>query len=158
MAAQMQFEARINELWRTAGKGLRVRHYIGLQGIYDLTSILKDFGNDYLTYMIAPAFGWSAESHEKASPTKTVLDISNGQLPTPEQAIPWTLVWSDKDTMVNKRQSEEFEAALKAVKVPVTHDVLSPDDAEAGSHHGVTTKAGFSRYVLPILLRIAAEL
>lgn len=158
MAAQMQFEERIHELWRPAGKGLRVRHYIGLQGIYDLPSILKDFGSDYLTYMIAPAFGWDAESHEKVSPTKTVLDISKGHLPAPKQSIPWTLIWSDKDTMVNKRQSEEFEAALKAVEIPVTHEVLSPDDKEAGSHHGVTTKAGFSKYVLPILLRITAEL
>lgn len=158
MSAQLQFEPRLQDIWRPAGKGLGVRHYIGLQGIYDLSSILKDFGKDYLTYMVAPGFGWNSETHAKASPTSIVLGISAGHTEKPKELIPWTLIWSSHDTMVNKRQSEEFEQALKAVEVPVDHLVLSPEDAEAGSHHGVTTDLGFKICVLPTLLRIVSEL
>ena len=152
MAAHLQFESRIRQIWKPEGKGLAVRHYVGLQGIYDLSTILKDFGKDYLTYMVAPGFGWKSETHEKVSPTKMLLDLNSDDLVDSDYMTPWTLIWSDKDTMVNMRQSEDFERALGSVGVQVNHKILSPADAEAGSHHGVTQKVGFEKYILPILL------
>lgn len=159
MAAELQFDEKLRSLWSRTDFGLRVRHYVGLQGIYDLCSILSDFGKDYLTYMIAPAFGWSSEKHKEVSPTTRVKQLSqNTNAAQSVDYAPWTLIWSDQDTMVNRRQSEEFEAVLLSAGVPVSHIVLLTNDAEGGSHHGVTTSNGFSQYILPELLKIADSL
>ena len=154
MAALLQFEDQYRQIWIPNGKGLNLRHIIGLQGIYDLPSILSDYGKDYLTYMIAPAFGWDANAHKNASPTKIVAELSGSTGLDAKVAVPWTLIWSNKDTMVNLRQSVEFEVSLKNINVQTSHLVLELESSESGSHHGVTQKEGFESHILPILLSI----
>ena len=152
MSALLQFDDHFRHIWHQPNGALHIRRFIGLQGIYDLPSILSDFGDDYLTYMVAPAFGWSSKVHNDMSPKNVVQSLSTSSDASEKTETPWTLIWSDKDTMVNKRQSEEFEQALLQSGVAVTHLILSPEDSESGSHHGITFKAGFSRHILPIIV------
>jgi dienelactone hydrolase len=151
MAALLQFEDHFRNIWCIGGHGIGIRRIIGLQGIYDLPSILDDFGESYLKYMIAPAFGWQSKIHKEVSPKHIVLNMQ-GDIEN-KVKVPWTLIWSNKDTMVNKKQSKEFEEALKKRKIDVRHLVLEVEDsqAESASHHGIT-QSGFSTFVLPIVL------
>jgi hypothetical protein len=157
MSALLQFEDHFRHIWLQNENCLKVKRFIGLQGIYDLPTIMADFGEDYLKYMIAPAFGWDATFHKNTSPSKVVSDLSESADYSSKVSIPWTLIWSNKDTMVNQRQSEDFEAALKKNKIETTHLILQPDNPNEGSHHGITTKDGFTRFVLPIIMEILQQ-
>lgn len=148
MAGLLQFDDQFRTLWQP---GLKIRRFLGLQGIYDLPSILADFGDPYLKYMIAPAFGHQPQVHKEASPTFVLSSLSNSPSLPAEKCTPWTLIWSSKDELVNRRQSDEFEAALTKHGIAVKHLVLQTEN-DIGSHHGVTFTEGFIRYVLPIVL------
>jgi acetyl esterase/lipase len=157
MAALLQFEGHFRDIWIRGGKGLKICHWVGLQGIYDLPSILSDFGTDYLRYMIAPAFGWDTNAHKTASPKQILASrFQSAPLDTPPSP-PWTLIWSNRDTMVNLRQSEEFEKELQKLKIKTSHLILEPESDMEGSHHGVTQIQGFSRYIMPIISDIVSQ-
>lgn len=157
MAGLLIFDKQFQSLW-TNGNGLKLKGVIGLQGLYDLPSILKDFP-DYLKWVVLPAFGRDETIYQKSSPTfllEYLASMDTKFEPSDIEMTPWTIVWSDRDELVNKRQGDEFEKALEKLHVPVKQLVLSEPEtsAEFASHHGITTKMGFNKLVLPILLSI----
>ncbi len=87
-----------------------IRGVIGVEGIYDLNQILKDYQN-YLQWVVAPAFDGAAAEFDAASPT-AILKLTKKDEST---LFPrFLIVHAEKDELVNVPQSSHFVEALRA--------------------------------------------
>lgn len=86
-----------------------IRGIIGVEGIYDLNQMLKDYPN-YLQWVVAPAFDGAAEAFAQASPT---VIAKASKRPEGSHSPMFLIIHSEKDELVNTAQSEAFVDAMK---------------------------------------------
>ena len=94
-----------------------VRGWIGVEGIYDLKSLAKRWPA-YPEWFLNRAFGPSSQEWPEWR--------------TLRSTVPWLVVHSNEDELVDRGQSETFVEHLRKQKVPAEMRRL-----EAGSHFGV---------------------
>jgi acetyl esterase/lipase len=86
-----------------------IRAVIGIEGIFDLNLMLKDFPT-YLQWVVAPAFVGGSEEFDAASPTVIVQTSKwNDSAKFPR----FMIIHSEKDELVNVPQSSTFVDALR---------------------------------------------
>lgn len=150
MAALLVFDENFSQIWKSTNSPLFIKSVIGIEGIYDLPTILEDYP-DYLAWVVDPAFGKNPKVYSEASPTTIIKRINNSES---NYNIPWIIVWSEYDELVNKRQGDDFSKALNQHSITNQNLVLT-DSKEFQlllNHHGIIQKEGFEKYILPIII------
>jgi kynurenine formamidase len=99
IVAQLTLEDRIPPALRTIGS-------VGIEGIYDLPRLLRDFP-DYASF-VNPVFGSDLKGQAKASPTHMAPAYPRNGADRPR----WLLFSSSEDELVNQAQSADFANAL----------------------------------------------
>lgn len=102
-------------------KPTALRGFVGLEGIYDLPELVRRFPR-YRDDFLSDAFGSDEKDWRAASPAR---------LPVAHK-LPWLIVHSQEDELVDVEQSRRFQAALSQKGVRVRY-LLLPQ----GSHFGV---------------------
>eukprot|EP00007_Cunea_sp_BSH-02190019_P005273 CAMPEP_0174244448 /NCGR_PEP_ID=MMETSP0417-20130205/35283_1 /TAXON_ID=242541 /ORGANISM="Mayorella sp, Strain BSH-02190019" /LENGTH=310 /DNA_ID=CAMNT_0015324135 /DNA_START=32 /DNA_END=964 /DNA_ORIENTATION=+ len=89
----------------------QIRGAVGISGIYDLVAIDADFPS-YRDMFLQFAFGpFSPDAYRQASPTNMQPDVPVSSIPR------WLLLHSPNDTLVNLRQSSDFQKHLQNLGV-----------------------------------------
>lgn len=102
-------------------KPTALRGFVGLEGIYDLPELVRRFPR-YRSDFLTDAFGADEKDWRAASPT---------QLPIGHK-LPWLIVHSQEDELVDVEQSRRWKATLSQKGVNVRYLLLAQ-----GSHFGV---------------------
>jgi kynurenine formamidase len=100
--------AHLIAFWNAAHANTKVRGFIGLEGIYDIPSLIKVWPA-YRDQFISAEFGNDPSRWSAASPTQ--LSAKNKS--------PWLVIHSEKDELVDLAQSQEFVTHLEGQKIPV---------------------------------------
>lgn len=93
--------------WATQNSVPEVKGFIGLEGIYDIPNLAKTWPS-YENWFLKSEFGIKSD-WEMASPARRPLKSKS----------PWLLVHSEKDELVDTRQTLDFEAHLKEENIKV---------------------------------------
>ena len=100
--------AHLIAFWNTAHTDARVRGFIGIEGIYDIPKLVKVWPS-YRGSFISAEFGPDASKWAAASPAA---------LPA-RSKVPWLLIHSEKDELVDLAQTTDFQKHLISQKIPV---------------------------------------
>ncbi|RKP14807.1 Alpha/Beta hydrolase protein, partial [Piptocephalis cylindrospora] len=99
LAAQLTLDHRIPP-------NLQLQSVAGIEGIYDLPALVNDFPS-YADHFVNDAFGKDPAQWTKASPAHMILSPSACFAP-----IPWLLIQSMEDELINLTQTSLFAHAL----------------------------------------------
>ena len=94
--------------WNSSKADARVRGFIGLEGIYDISNLVKVWPS-YRSAFIQAEFGKDETKWPLASPTRLTLKSKS----------PWLLIHSDADELVDVAQTTDFEKHLRTQGVSV---------------------------------------
>lgn len=98
--------AHMIAFWNTAHANPRVRGFIGIEGIYDIPSLIKVWPG-YKDWFITKEFG-GPEKWAAASPTQLKM----------KSRVPWLVIQSEKDELVDVKQSTDFVESLRRQLIP----------------------------------------
>lgn len=123
--------AHLIAYWASQNKNEAVKLLVGLEGIYDIPQLAKDWPS-YVDWFIKAEFA-SKKNWQQASPTQLIF----------KNKTPWLVVHSAKDELVNTKQSTDFAAHLKSQKISVEYLSLLSE-----THFGVADLLKTSQSVL----------
>lgn len=118
--------AHLIAFWNTAHTDARVRGLIGIEGIYDISKLVKVWPS-YRGSFISAEFGPDASKWAAASPA--ILPAKS--------KIAWLLIHSEKDELVDLAQTTDFQKHLLSQKIPVELMQLKTE-----SHFGAVENFG----------------
>jgi|GEM_PF-5219582 len=118
--------AHLIAFWNAAHANPAVKGFIGLEGIYDLTNLVKVWPG-YRDWFVSAEFGSDASKWPAASPATLTM----------KSKVPWLVLHSAKDELVDAAQSSDFVKHLESQKIPAQLVELKSE-----SHFGAVSSLG----------------
>lgn len=108
--------AHMIAFWNSQYSSPAVKGFIGIEGIYDIPNLIKVWPG-YADWFISKEFGADRSKWAAASPTRLKM----------KSTMPWLVVHSAKDELVDVQQSKDFHESLLKQKIKSEYFELADD-------------------------------